>query len=108
MAASRPVVTTSAGAEGLDVRAGRDLLVADAPTDFAAEVLRLLGDDGLAERVGAAGRRFVEARHSWGAATDEVERAYAQAIARHQAGAAGRARLRLLPEPLVGSGARSD
>jgi glycosyltransferase involved in cell wall biosynthesis len=107
MAASRPVVTTSAGAEGLDVRAGRDLLVADAPTDFAAEVLRLLEDDGLAERVGTAGRRFVEERHSWGAAADEVERAYAQAIARHRAGAAGRARLRLVPEPLVGSGARS-
>jgi glycosyltransferase involved in cell wall biosynthesis len=84
MAASRPVVTTSAGAEGLDARPGRDLLVADDPASFAAEVLRVLEDDGLAERLGEAGRRFVEQHHSWGAAADQLVRVYEEAIARHR------------------------
>jgi polysaccharide biosynthesis protein PslH len=59
MTAGRPCVVTSAVAEGLGARPGRDLLAADSPADFAEAVLSLLNDDARARAVAAAGREFV-------------------------------------------------
>jgi glycosyltransferase involved in cell wall biosynthesis len=42
-----PVVSTSKGAEGLEVTYGEDILTADAPVEFADAVLRLLDDRAL-------------------------------------------------------------
>ena len=52
----RPVVSTSAGAEGL---AGRHLLIADSPGDFAACCGRLMRDQALARSLAAQGAAFV-------------------------------------------------
>jgi glycosyltransferase involved in cell wall biosynthesis len=60
-----PVVTTSKGAEGLDVVDGEHLLFADTPRDFAAETLRLLGDAAFARELGARGRALVAERYTW-------------------------------------------
>ncbi len=65
MAAGRPVVTTSVVNAGLGGTPGRDLLVADSSEAMAAEVVRLLRDDHLRNRVGQAGREFVRQRYSW-------------------------------------------
>src|SRR5206468_12631812 len=42
MAARRPVVATTIGVEGLNYRAGEDIVSADGPGDFAKAVIRLL------------------------------------------------------------------
>ena len=65
MAAGRPVVGTSIGLEGLELRAGRDALVADDPAGFAAAVVRVLRDDQLAMALAAAGRVTAEERFGW-------------------------------------------
>ncbi|MBC7226324.1 MAG: glycosyltransferase [Thermoflexales bacterium] len=65
MAMGTPVVCTRAAAEGLEARPGEDLLVADTAEAFAHHVLRVLEDPALAERLGAAGRRYVETCHDW-------------------------------------------
>jgi glycosyltransferase involved in cell wall biosynthesis len=55
-AAGRPVVTTTAGALGIDVSlAGRALLVADCPEGFAGSIRLLLDDPTLWQRVREAG-----------------------------------------------------
>ncbi len=59
MAAGLPVVTTSVGAQGLDVIAGEHLMIADDPIAFARRAVELLADPGRAERVGRAGRARV-------------------------------------------------
>jgi glycosyltransferase involved in cell wall biosynthesis len=64
-AAGRPVVSTSLGAEGLPVRDGEHLLLADNPEDFAAAVSRLLASPQLRERVGRAGRQLYERQFTW-------------------------------------------
>jgi glycosyltransferase involved in cell wall biosynthesis len=51
-----PVVSTSRGMAGIDLRAGEDLLAADAPADFADHIVRLLTSDETAHHVAAAGR----------------------------------------------------
>jgi len=65
MALGTPVVATSKGAEGLDVTHGHDVLIADEPDDFAAQVLRLLRDQGLRRRLAKNARRLVEERYDW-------------------------------------------
>jgi polysaccharide biosynthesis protein PslH len=76
MAMGRAIVSTTVGAEGLEVRPGEDLLVADDAAGFAAAAGRLLDEPALAARLGAAARRLVEARYSWDAAAERLERFY--------------------------------
>jgi glycosyltransferase involved in cell wall biosynthesis len=66
MAFARPVVSTTLGCEGLPVRHGEHLLLADTPEDFAASVARLAGDDALRAHLCTAARRLVEERFDWG------------------------------------------
>jgi glycosyltransferase involved in cell wall biosynthesis len=60
-----PVVSTAVGAEGLELRNGDNIFLADEPQAFADEVLRLLNDSELAGRTGAQGRKTVEASYDW-------------------------------------------
>lgn len=55
----RPVVATTVGAEGLAVRHGANILLADEPEALAREVTRVLTDRPLAMRLAAAGRDTV-------------------------------------------------
>jgi glycosyltransferase involved in cell wall biosynthesis len=64
-AVGRPVVSTSVGAEGLGLRHGESILLADDPAAFARHVAAVLSDDALAGRLAAAGRRHVVAQHDW-------------------------------------------
>jgi polysaccharide biosynthesis protein PslH len=74
MAMGRPVVSTTIGAEGLDVKDGREVLIADGAEAFAAAVRRVLEDEPLARALGAAGRALVERRYGWPAIAEDLER----------------------------------
>ncbi|HSD16986.1 MAG TPA: glycosyltransferase [Thermomonas sp.] len=62
MAHGLPVVATTAAVEGMHLRDGEDVLVADAAGAFADAVLRLHDDEALWSRLAANGRANV-ARH---------------------------------------------
>ena len=62
MAHGLPVVATTAAVEGMHLRDGEDVLVADDAAAFADSVLRLHGDEALWARLSANGRDNV-ARH---------------------------------------------
>jgi polysaccharide biosynthesis protein PslH len=65
MALGTPVVSTTKGAEGLDVRDGEHLLIADDGADFAAAVRRLFGDASLRTRLASAAATLVAERYTW-------------------------------------------
>jgi glycosyltransferase involved in cell wall biosynthesis len=65
MALGRPVVSTGLGVEGLGVVPEQHYLRADTATDFAAAVLRLLGDAALRGRLAGQARGLLEANFSW-------------------------------------------
>lgn len=65
LAAGTPVVSTTKGVEGLELVPGRDLLIADAPADFAEAVLRMLDDRPLREQLASHGRAVVAANYDW-------------------------------------------
>ncbi len=65
MALGTPVVSTSKGAEGLNVTPEENILIADTPTDFAVQTIRLLGDPALRARLSKSARALVEAEYGW-------------------------------------------
>jgi glycosyltransferase involved in cell wall biosynthesis len=71
-AAGRAVVSTQLGAEGLPVRSGEHLLLADVPEDFVAAVSSLLESKQLRDRIGAAGRDLYVTQFTWEAAWDRL------------------------------------
>ena len=60
-----PVVTTSVGAEGIDARHGQQILIQDEAAPMAADILRLLRDQLLWQRLSEDGRQLVRDRYTW-------------------------------------------
>ena len=54
MATGKATVSTTVGAEGLDVQHGRDIVLADEPASFADAIVSFLEDDALRRRYEAA------------------------------------------------------
>ncbi len=64
MAMGKAVVSTSVGAEGLDVHHGRDIMLADDAPSFANDIVELLTNRELRARFGAAAAELA-AQYSW-------------------------------------------
>jgi glycosyltransferase involved in cell wall biosynthesis len=79
LACGRAVASTSAGAEGLDLAPGRELVIADGGEAFAGATLRLLGDPPLRGALAAAGRSAAETRYDWRVLGDRLESVLASA-----------------------------
>lgn len=84
LAMGRPVVSTSVGAEGLDLDGGVEL--ADDPATFAETVRRVLDRPGDAEARAARGRAAVLARHEWGRLAPRLCAAWEAAVDRRKRG----------------------
>jgi glycosyltransferase involved in cell wall biosynthesis len=65
MALRTPVVSTSKGAEGLDVRHNENILLADTREAFAEAVVCLLKDPDEARRIAENGRKLVRKAYDW-------------------------------------------
>jgi len=77
-----PVVATSLGAYGYDVKDGEELFLADEPADFAAKCERLLADASLGERMAnRAGEKFT-ANWTWEAQAGRVAAVVENVLAR--------------------------
>jgi glycosyltransferase involved in cell wall biosynthesis len=72
MAAERACVVTPLALQGLEVTAEQHVLIGEQPDELARHILRVLGDNELAVRLGRAAREYVQAKHSW----PSVARAY--------------------------------
>jgi glycosyltransferase involved in cell wall biosynthesis len=77
-----PVVSTPIGAEGIELLAGENILLAADPAGFAAAVLRCLIDPLLNARLRAAGRAWVQARYAWQAVYPRVDAVYQRLLSR--------------------------
>lgn len=84
MALGTPVVSTSKGAEGLNVVDGEHLLIADEPRAFAHATVRLLRDEPLRQRLTQNARRLVELRYDWRAIGAQFVRLVEQTVERKQ------------------------
>ncbi|MNN73262.1 hypothetical protein D3C81_1893650 [compost metagenome] len=76
MAHGQPLVATSCAVEGMHLRDGEDVLVADDATAFAAAVVRLYEDEALWSQLSANGLANVAEHFSLDAARDTVRRLF--------------------------------
>ena len=76
MALGVPVVSTAAGAVGLNTRFGTDMLIGRDSDELAQHISAVLGDDSLRRRLALAGRQYVEAHHRWSTVADTFEALY--------------------------------
>ena len=60
-----PVVSTTIGAQGLDLRHEEHLLLGDTPSVFASRIASILQDKSLRDRLSEVGRRQVLNNYTW-------------------------------------------
>ena len=63
-AACKPIVSTSVGAEGLDLQPGKEIILADDPGEFASSVVNLLRHPARSEAMARSARAAVVERYS--------------------------------------------
>jgi glycosyltransferase involved in cell wall biosynthesis len=80
LAAATPTVSTTFGNEGVGAVPGRDLLVADAPQEFAAAVVKLLLDREYATKLGRSGQRFVREQYGRDAVMARLDSVYEEFV----------------------------
>ena len=81
MAHGQPVIATSLAVEGMHLRDGVDVLMADSAQDFAAAIVRLYGDEALWTRLSAAGHDNIARHFSADAARATVRRIFFEPVA---------------------------
>jgi glycosyltransferase involved in cell wall biosynthesis len=75
MAMGMPVVTTRIGCEGLNVRDGASILLAENASEFAGKIELLISKPGEAERIGENGRRIAQ-ECSWERSAEKQREVY--------------------------------
>ena len=78
LAMGKAIVSTSVGAEGLDLNDGEEIFIADAPEPFAEAVTRLLTDPALRRRIGENGRARVEKDYDWRSIGEKLHQRYTE------------------------------
>jgi glycosyltransferase involved in cell wall biosynthesis len=86
LAMAKPVVSTSIGAEGLDLNGDEHLVLADDRETFANAVRRLLANPEEAQALGQRGREAVLAKYAWHSSVAALEHAHQVALERSRSG----------------------
>jgi glycosyltransferase involved in cell wall biosynthesis len=76
LAIGTPVVSTTIGAQGLELRHGEDIFLADDPESFASGIASLLDDPALRDRLELAGIAVAKERFGWPAIGERLSRRY--------------------------------
>jgi len=82
LAAGKAVVSTTVGAEGLELAPDVHILTADEPEDFARKVVELLGSPARRKQLGDTGRGYVQEQYDWDKIARELEKSWQQVAAR--------------------------
>lgn len=80
LAMGLPTVSTTVGAEGIEVTDGENILLADTAEEFAAATLRLLSEPDLAARLARNGRSLMETKYGWDAIGAQLLRHYTEVL----------------------------
>ena len=75
----RPVVSTTVGAQGIDVTPGTHLLIGDTPGAFARQCVRLIEAPGLGKQLAARAFEFVKTHHTPGVIQELLRRDHRRA-----------------------------
>jgi glycosyltransferase involved in cell wall biosynthesis len=80
MAAGVPVVSTTLGAEGLDVHDGENIVIADGADRLTKAVVDLVNDEKLRTQLISGGRALVRERYDWAQLGAKLSECYQQIL----------------------------
>lgn len=80
LAMGMPIVSTTFAASGLALRDGAHLLLADTPETMIEQTMRLLGDQGLRQRLAQGAVNVVQQSYSWDTIGHSLVAAYEEAL----------------------------
>jgi len=72
-----PSISTSLGLTGLCYQHGQDIIRADSAGEFAVECIRVLCDNGYADRIAANARATALKNYSWNSFSERIRDIYA-------------------------------
>ena len=78
---AKPVVSSTVGAEGIDLRDGEAILLRDDPSSFAAACLQVLRNPPLGERMGRAARTVIRERYERDIVIDKIRKVVSASLA---------------------------
>jgi len=76
MITGTPVVATTLAAEGLDLKNGQNVLIADSSSGLAQSTIKLLKDKELQKQFAKAGEMIVKESYSWDTIAKELDKVY--------------------------------
>ncbi len=76
MAMGKAIAATTLAVEGLEVRDGLEVRLADSPDTLAAAIVSLLGDPATRRTLGTAARERAESSYRWSALVPKIEQLY--------------------------------
>ncbi len=76
MASQLPMVTTTVGASGLHVTPGVHVLVADDPVSFSQQLIKIIKDPKLGEKLAKNSRRHVEQNFDYAVIAEKLSKIY--------------------------------
>ena len=82
MAAERAIISTSIGAEGINIENGKNILIADTPGDFFESIKKCVSNETFCRTLGQNARQLVVRDHSNQQLILKLEKFYRQIISR--------------------------
>jgi len=83
MAAMMPVVTTSVGSEGYGAVNGESILIGNNSHEIADQVVRMLKDKRLYEKIAGNARKLVDTKFTWEPIAKKLETIYEEVVHHH-------------------------
>lgn len=80
MAMGKPVVTTKKALGSLRARHGKEIIVAQNEQEFAVWSIKLLKEEKLRNKIGAAARNYIKKFHRWSDRVTQLEAIYRETI----------------------------
>jgi glycosyltransferase involved in cell wall biosynthesis len=83
MACATPVIASSLATSALNIKDGKEVLVANSPDDWATKILALINSPEKQVQIGENGRIYVEENHQWPRIVQNLEQIYKQTISKN-------------------------
>lgn len=75
-----PIVSTSIGCEGIEIKDGENILVRNEPQEFANAVIELMRNKKLANDLVKEGHELVKNKYDWSVICKEIDRAFSELL----------------------------
>jgi len=83
MSTGTPVVATEYALGAIQATPGEDIIMANEPAEFAHQVIELLSNPSLRQKLAVNARRLIEKKYTWEISVQQLERIYEAAIMAH-------------------------